>query len=472
MDRETSPLMRGRAFFAAAIASLLLSGCAAQLASQNAQKNELLVKGDYAVLARDLEKKMGIAAGEKGGQPGPVVFKAEYVLEHLEAAEAWRLAGRPKRALAHFDAAEASLKGVDNQNMAEGAGRQAGAVLLNDTVLSYRPSPAEAVLINYYKAIAFLSLRDPGNARVEFNRADDRIRRSVERYQKELGDAVQEAEKTRAGGMVDANPGIAAVIGEQFSEMRQWKPYASFVVPPASYLQGLQLGRSGDAADLEKARETIGRVAGMTESPVVARDFRELEQGRLCPSDDCVWIMAEFGRGPHLVERRVDLPIPTQEGLITLSMALPALESRMDPPLSACAVSGAGREVGMSELATMDRVVQTEFQKRFPAVVTRSVASAAVKAVAQNELNKKGSPIAALMGNIAAMATTAADTRMWQSLPGRFMVSRIERPADGVLAIRCNRGERKIVLPNSGAVLLHVKQLTADHEPTVSVLEL
>lgn len=454
---------------------LALSGCSAQLVAQNKEKDNLLATGDYSTLARGLEAKMGLADSAKGSEKAPesvVTYKPEFVLEHLEAGEAWRLSGRVDRALAHFDAAETSLAGVDNQGAVEAGGRQAGAVLLNDTMLTYRPSPAEAVLINYYKAISFMSMRDRDNARVELNRADDRIRRAVEHYEKELSVAKEEAEKAGSAKAVAADAGMNSLIDSKFPEMSQWQPYQGFVVPAASYLQGLYLARSSDRSDVQKARDTMGRVVGVTGSAVASRDLDELRAGQLCPGNNCVWVIAECGQGPQLVERRFDLPLPTKEGLITLSMALPTLESRLQSAEGACQVSSEGRSLELSELSTMDRVVQTEFSKRFPAIVTRSIASATVKGIAQHQLNKKAGALAGLIGNIAAAASTAADTRMWRSLPGRIMIARLERPADGTMTVHFNGGAERVMLPTNGPAILHLKQLSAANKPSVSVLEL
>lgn len=464
-----------RAINSIALISLVaLSGCSAQLVTQNQERDQLLITGDYAALATSLEVKMGLKPAGKEADKGSesvVTFNPQYVLEHLEAAEAWRLSGRVDRALAHFDAAESSLAGVDNQGDVEGAGRQAGAVLVNETMLTYRPSPAEAVLINYYKAISFMSMRDRENARVELNRADDRIRRAVEYYEKEIVAAQEQAQESSAAKEAAGNADVAKEIRGKFPEMSQWEQYPNFVVPSASYLQGLFLARSNDQSDIQKARDLLGRVVGITDSTVVARDFEELRQGRLCPDNNCVWIIAECGQGPQLVERRFDLPLPTKDGLITLSMALPSLDSRLQSAQGACQLSGSGQALELSELSNMDRVIQTEFSKRFPAIVTRSVVSAAVKGVAQHELNKKAGPIGGLIGNIAAAASTAADTRMWRSLPGRIMVARLDRPADGTVSVGFNGGVEKISLPTDSPSIVHIKQLTAGNKPSVSVLE-
>jgi len=252
--------------------------------------------------------------------------------------------------------------------------------------------------------------------------------------------------------------------------MSHWATYREFVVPQATYLQALYLGRSKDQSDLEKSRETMGRVVGITENSVAAIDYEDLAKGSLCPTDDCIWIVVEQGLGPCLVERRLDLPIPTPSGIITISLALPALESRTISNDLSFVILNSGEPIILSELASMDRVLQTEFQKRFPGIVTRAIAGATVKAVAQFELNKRAGALVGLIGNIVSAATTAADVRMWRSMSSNFMLSRIQRDLETHIVLRHKTGEEYIELPDSGAVLIYIKQLDPDIKPCFIVL--
>lgn len=114
--------------------------------------------------------------------------KDEQVLELLHQAEAYRLAGEPQTAIDLYDQAEAGMKLNDTDNLAEKGAENALAVLVNDAQRDYRPMLAEAVLVNTYKGLAFLQLGKASNARVEFNRADDRTRRAVAAFAEEIAE--------------------------------------------------------------------------------------------------------------------------------------------------------------------------------------------------------------------------------------------------------------------------------------------
>lgn len=438
---------------------------------ENQAVDQLIVTGKYADVAQRAEARMGLKPG-RDGKPAEIVFKPANVLDHLEAAEAWRLAGDLERALAHYDAAESALSDVDTENRAAQGGRQVGAVLLNDLVLNYKPSPAESVLINYYKSLIFIQNGDHSNARVELNRAADRIRRAEERYAAELREAQKEAADQSKPRVALNDPSVGSVLSTHFPEMQRWKPYAVFDVPAANYLNALFLSRSSDAADQQRARDALQRVVGVTGNAVAANDYRELSRGRLCPKRDCIWIVGEYGQGPHLVERRFALPVPTSNGLVTLSMALPALESRSNGAPPAFQIYANSTALGLTELMSMDQVVQTEFKKRFPGIVTRSVMGAVVKAVAQESVNREAGPIAGLFANLLAIGTTSADVRMWRSMPGHVAVARLDRNAAQRLVLRHAGGEELLVLPENGPVLIHVKQPDARAKPVIAVVSL
>lgn len=444
-----------------------MAGCSVMQAARDDEMDRTLAVGDYRGSALLAEKRLGFTPASDGSLP-PVAYRPADVLDHLDAAEAWRMAGDADRAIAQYDAAEEALKGVELENFVAQGARQAAAVLGNDLALDYVPSPAEAVLINYYKALAFWKKGDADNVRVELNRADDRIRRSVERYQREIAEASDAAEQQRA----HAGRGLAESIEAKFPEMAKWQPYASFVMPQASYLQALFLARSAIAGDRAKAEDLYVRVAGIVgDNPAVAQDLAEAAKGRVCPQDDCVWVLVEQGLGPTLVEARFDLPLSSSDGMMIVSLALPMLTSRDSADGPDLSLSSGSAPVILAELASMDRVLQTEFNKRFPAILTRALLSATLKAAMQKQVNDKAGDMAGFMGAIMSLAVTSADTRMWRSMPGRFYLARVHKNA-GPLEIRTAAGVIPITLPQQGSQLIHIKAPIAGLMPSYEVLPL
>ena len=82
-------------------------------------------------------------------------------------------------------------------------------------------------------------------------------------------------------------------------------------------------------------------------------------------------------------------------------------------------------------VANMDRVIQTEFKKDFQGILTRAIISATAKAVAQYATQKNedsSAQLASLLVAAYSYATTAADVRVWTTLPKNFQVARFAIP--------------------------------------------
>ncbi len=447
--------------------ALLASGCSSMQMARNADMDAALVSGDYRAAALLAESRLGLKPAADGALPDIALAKGS-VLNHLEAGEAWRMAGERERALAHFDRAEAALQAVETQALASSGAKQIGATLINDGLLDYTPSPAEAVLMNYYKAITFWAAGDRDNARVELNRAEDRVRRAVERYEKEI--AAAEAESKGKQGADRKN---VDAVAAKIPEMAQWQPYDGFVMPQATYLHALFLASTGDRADRDAALALLERVRGLEpDNQVVARDIENLtKRGALCPAGDCVWIVTEEGAGPVLQELRTDLPVPTATGFVMVSLALPKLVSRRSDAADYVVASTPAGPVPEFRLSDMDRVVQSEFSKRFPATVTRALVGATARAIAQEQLNKNVGPWGALAGMVANIALTGADLRSWRSTPALTRVAQI-RAGEQPLVLTTASGPQTVELPESGMHIVYVKQSIATAPALVQILPL
>jgi hypothetical protein len=457
---------------------LALTGCSAMQAHHNDEMDRIISSGKYASAAALAESRLGYKNGADGALP-TVIFVPANVLDHLDAAEAWQLSGNVERSVEHFDAAEQALRDVETEGGLSQGAQQVAAVVANDKAIDYRPSPAEAILINYHKAVDFWKLGKIDDVRIELNRADDRTRRAVERYDSEIAKASAEAASKRSDQTYD-NPKVRGTVDRYYPEMAQWTPYREFIVPPATYLQALFLSRSNESSDRAKGQALYQRVAGLIdENPTVQTEVQESASGRVCPHDDCVWVLVEHGLGPVLIEKRFDLPVFTPTGLISVSMALPSLKSRTTSDLVPFRLISNGASVDMPPMASMDRVLQVEFSKRFPGIVTRAAVSTTVKAVAQAVVNKQAADHLGPYGQLFSIGTsllssavTSADTRMWRTMPGRFALQRLQRTPDMKLSLETPTGPMEIALPESGSSLVYIQQPISSAPPHIDVLPL
>lgn len=468
---NTRFLAAARAAAAGAVL-LVLAGCAGQQAKRNAELDVALEAGSYRDAALIAESRMDLEPPAVEGDLPEITYQPKQVIAHLEAGEAWRLAGDTERAVQHFDAAESALGDTD-ENVGGRAAGKVGAALVNETLATYVPSPAEAVLINYYKALIFWGNGEADLARVELNRADDRTRRAVERYTKEIEKAQGEAAKGKNPNQTYDNPEVAGNINSHFPEMAQWAPYAEFVVPPATYLQALFLANSDVPSDMEKANELYQRLGGIVgEHQALTQDRGSLEAGDICPEDDCIWVMVERSRGPQLVERKFSYPVFTGSSLVQVQMALPALAPRFDPVFQDCLIKYEGIDQACDPFASMERVIQTEFQKRFPGIVTRSVVSAAAKAIAQDQVAQNAGLFGGLLAAVITDSITTADVRMWRSLPGDFTLNRLRRNGSSELQLHVGSQQLQLVLDKPGSQLVHVTALMPHLPPVVTIVSI
>jgi hypothetical protein len=401
----------------------------------------------------------------------------------LHVAEAARLSGRPELAIAAYDNTESAFKRYDLENLASTAASQASAVLVNDNVMAYRGYLYEAVLANTYKGLAFLSIAEAENARIEFDRADARSTRAAQYFVESINEqkrAMAEQSEGNTAQVVNASLGSSEMKGaieSEYGSYNRWAVYADFVNPFSKYLGGLHRLATGQ---FEDARLALAKTAGASSSEVVARDMRlaeELAAGRSNADDQPprVWVVYDNGVGPQLEEQRIDLPLAGigDGSVFYAGIALPAITDGTPASNTASVRADDGQSVRTQPVASMKRVMNTEFQARMDGIVFRSVSSAVVKVIAQAAVEEEFGVWGGLIAGAAAAATTQADIRSWRALPARWDVARLDRPDSGQLTIS-GLGVAAVTMqvPNWDHSLVYVKQTARGAPPLVSIVDL
>lgn len=469
---------------------VLLGGCAAsQHRQQMADFSESWAGGDY----------FAAAYGQNAEEVDPLTpeeLEDMDLLELLHLAEAVRLDGDDELSILAYDQTEEAFRRFDEENIAARSLGQAGAILFNESVRGYRGNLYEAVLVNTYKALSFLSTSEPDLARVEFNRADDRTRRAVEYYAEQI-QAQQEAlekenEKAAEAQSVAAtmeSDAAQTVLFEEYGNPSQWAVYPDFINPFVTYLHGLYfLSTAQDGSDIERAVESLSRVEGMIDNSVVARD-RELAEalasGQIARDElpQQVWLIYENGTGPQLKESRIDIPIflftdgkanrPTYAGIALPKIATGAPAHQM--LRIGTQYDGSIEEFGQTELlADMERVLKTEFQQGFNGILGRAIASAVVHLFIQAEASNQAGLLGALAATAFTASTTKADLRIWRALPDHWQVARFESPQEGMISLADAYGQSMadMILPDWPYTLIYVKQPTRFARPAIRVIDL
>ncbi len=402
-----------------------------------------------------------------GEKPG-----TSYLLQKLQAAAALRHAKEYEKSTKLFDESEDIIKYFNEKNVALST---TASVMLNDTVLDYRGEEFDGIMVNTYKALNFWKLGKKDLARVEFNRALDRQRRAKERFAKEIADMkedlqkkqAKEDKKARAGNLATVNidktvnnPEIDRIIGQKYSNLNDFETYPDFINPFTTYLAGLFFMADRDNS---KASTLLKEAYGMVgNNPTVADDFAIIERildGKKL-DEKFIWVIFENGLGPVRQEYMVNLPIIVTKRAVFTGVALPKLKLRRQayPYLYISGDGKRNKKVKTKMLASMDRIVQTEFKKDYPAIVTRAVTSTLLKTYAQYLAEKKYGSAGMLTVLVYQVATTAADIRIWTALPKNFQLAKIKSEETGLVTISAPDGQSVTAeVPKGENCLIYVK---------------
>ncbi len=416
-------------FFVIGFAILpLLSGC-------NPPKDHLQAFNKYFE-ASDYHSSCAFAKSKIKDRKKP---EGEDLLWTLQLGAVDRILHNYQQSIECFDKAEHMLKFYDEQcRMADGLATTA----INENALPYRGEEYDGVMVNTYKALNFMAQGNMDLARVEFNRALDRQRRAKEKFSEEIQELKDEIDKKANSKPLFRtnvnNPQTHQLLAQKYPNLYAFEAYPDFVNPFATYLAGIYFDSVGDH---KKAIDLLKESHGMVRNnEYIAQDLQATEEilqgnGRPC---ETVWVIFENGLGPVKKEFRLDIPLFIATSRVRyVGIALPKLEFRNEayPYLF---VEAGGQKYKTSIVASMDRVVQTEFKKDFDVVLQRAIVSATAKALAQYVFEDDSSSAGTLVAVAIAVysfATTTADVRIWTALPKDFQVARLQKPEDGRIVV-------------------------------------
>ena len=438
--------------FAVAMA-FMLSGCGTQHRSQLDKFNVLYGSGQYVEAANSQVSDSDINHGSSSD-----------LLGFLQAAAALRAGNDYEQSSKIFDICEDIIKIHNQQTLAGSMASTTGAVLINDTVLEYRSSQYDGIMVNTYKALNFWQNGQKDLARVEFNRALDRQRRAKEIFAAEIRNEkvqmrnAQAEERNTDLGKNTENPEIDRILRSRYSNLYEFQAYPDFINPFTTYVAGLFFIADGD---LSKGVSLLKEVYGMVDHhPTVQSDFINAERRTEGVQDaqKNVWVIFENGLGPEKQEMRVDLPLFLVSNQVRYTgIALPRLRTRPQayPYLQ---IDNGQTSVHTTMLASMDRVIKTEFRKQYKGIVSRAVASAAIKTTTQYMAQKEMGDLGGILFAVSQAFTTAADLRIWTALPKEFQVAKIAVPGSGKVIIATPDGLRvTVAVPVQKNSIIYVK---------------
>ncbi len=413
------------------------------------------------------------------------------VVWQLEQATVLRAAGRYADSNQAFDRAQAKMDDYAQKAKIR-VGQEAGALLSNQANLAYEGRAYDGIMLNTYKALNYLALGQPDNARPEIIRAYQRQQDAVEENKKRIEkvqDEAAEAKDKAAIKRAERSPEVRSQVQNSLAGVNDLKVYANYVNPFTVYLDGLYfMAQAADNSDLERARKSLERVASFAENnEYVKQDLataEALQNGTKLPPT--TYVIFETGCAPERSQIRIDIPIIISR-VSYVGAAFPTLkpQGNFQPTLT---VTAGGASHPTETVASMDSVIALDFKNELPVVITKTIAATVTKAIAAYALNEAarnaggqqdalGNNVASIISQIGTavyeMAVNIADTRTWTTLPKEFQVARFPTPADRKIDLTTPNGMKTSVTLVDGTVnVVYVKAITAGTPLLVSQFKL
>ncbi|MFA6185976.1 MAG: hypothetical protein WC770_02025 [Phycisphaerae bacterium] len=442
-----------------AVSLVMVGGC-------NTPKEQLLTfdrhfeSSDYQAAAAFAEKNIK-------NKTNPA---REDLLWTLQAAAAKRALKDYASSTSDFDKAEEFLKYYD---LRFSAADDMAATAVNDNIIPYKGQEYDGVMVNVYKALNFLAEGNYDLAKVEFNRALDRQRRSKEHFEKEIAKTKESIDKAKYASLIN-DPNTQKTIQSQYPELNEYEPYRDYVNPFVTYLASIYFNATGD---ISTARNLLKETCGLVpENKRIADEFAETEAaiftGRTIKNT--VWVIFENGLGPRKDEFRIDLPLfIVTDRVQYVGIALPRLTYR-DIAFPYLLIDANDAKYNTTVVGDMDRVIGAEFKKDFNGILARAIISTTGKALTQYAMTNQNSneaDIGSIMVAIYSFLTNAADVRIWTALPKDFQFARLQIPENKELMITPAGGQPiDIHLPNCDNVLVYIKITQRGSTPIYEVI--
>lgn len=423
--------MQIKSILAMTIGSLFIVGCAGttpDLGSIGKSGNyeSSLKSGDYKAAAQSMKQS-----------------EQDDLLWYLDAGLISSYAKDHNATIHFFDKSEDKIKQYDQEVLAGSLLANAGAVITNDTFMDYRPRIYEGIMVNTYKGMNFLSNNDFANARIEFNRALERQRRAKDFFAAEIKQEQEKIDKEESEKMakkkINANQAKSIAnnnktknaIEQKYSNLFAFQPYPDFVNPFTSYMAGLFFISTHDYA---KATDILKETYGMIKDNEEAASYvkEDLEYAMQASStqnnndkNHYAWVIFSNGEGPSKEELRFDIPLFLVTNQLSYTgIALPTFKERPEAFPNLVLTNGTNT-INTKQVASMDKIIKAEFEKRFPTVMTRAITRTVAQSLLQYQLRKNTGLIGGILGAVYQGFMNRADTRQWKMLPKNFQIARI-----------------------------------------------
>ncbi len=401
-------------FLAAIAVVLVLSGCAAMKSHD-----------DLAGQMQTAQKAGGITAALKALEASATSeTEKSALLYNMERGELLRLDRKYEDSTQAFLLADSKVREWEEaaKTNPERLLSTLGAATISERLKVYEGQDYEKVWLTTRLALNRVASGDMDNARVDIKRTHEREAVIAEFRAKETTAAEDEA---KAKGVTSADKEINGYPVETLNDPEVLALKNGYQNALSHYLAGFLyevLNEPGMAAPGYRKAIELKPETGVLEEGLRGLDDRTSFTHKRRQRMTDVLFVVEAGDAPARKAKGFTLPVPVGSKIRTVSISYPTIAPSTDPTLHNLSV--AGREFKLEKVVDVNVMARRALKDEMPGMVFRGVTRAIVKGVMQDQLEKNGGFIGAIVGSIASAVTEQADDRLWRMLPGRVYVAR------------------------------------------------
>lgn len=326
-------------------------------------------------------------------------------LYYLNRGMLLRLNGRYQESNDAFEAAKRAMDKVEATSITE----QATSFVVNDTVKAYEGEDFEKVLLHMYKALNYLELKQPYEARVEALQVDVKLRDLTHNHP----DAVftEEAFARYVTGIIYESLGewSDAMIADRkaYDAFKQYQKKYGIAAPLSLQLALLRLAQQQGLDDELRNFQSEFKI-----------DRWPSVQDRAALGEAIVTV--HTGLAPLKNEAASNAIDPATGRLIRISLPF----YRVRPTQFTQARLRIGDQTFVVEpVENINGLAVKTLESHMPAITARAIARAVAKYRMTKEAEKRDSALGLVM-NVANFVTERADTRSWSTLPAQISLAR------------------------------------------------
>jgi len=314
-----------------------------------------------------------------------------------------------------------------------------GAVVSNDSAISYQVPYYEQGMLHSYQALNYLFQHDFSGALVEIRRANLVQENALKAYESEINQAKNKLQKSgmSTDSLGQVYPSMKSTIGEIKNGFQNAFTF---------YLSGILYEASGELNDAYIDYKRAIEIS--PKNSYLQQDVLRLAK-KLGMQDDLERFELRFGKykTKHLKDQGqvvvlieqgivnskkevgVNLPLGRNDHeLKFFSFSLPVYQRPL-PKHNKLIFKNADKIYQSNEILRIQSLAAKDLQDQLPTLLTRQVVRVVAKEQMRQKLSREAGDVGNILASIYNMASEKADTRSWSTLPDQVDIVRMDLPA-------------------------------------------